>query len=59
MTLSIEYREVFGRVLVYPRCKKSEVLASLMGKKTFSKKEIETIKNELNIKFKVLPTNIT
>ena len=56
MKLLIKQKSVYGRELVYPFCKQSQLLAQLLNVKTFSEFHIGKLK-ALNYEFETV-TNI-
>lgn len=57
MKLSIQVKSVYGRDLVYPRCKQSQLLAQLLNVKTFSEFHIGKLK-ALNYEFETVTNTI-
>jgi len=45
--LLVEVKKIYGVDRVYPACNKSLALSKLIGKKTFSKQEVNIIREEL------------
>ena len=45
--LLVEVKKIYGVDRVYPACSKSIALSKLIGKKTFSKQEVNIIREEL------------
>ena len=45
--LLVEVKKIYGVDRVYPACSKSLALSKLIGKKTFSKQEVNIIREEL------------
>ena len=45
--LLVEVKKIYGVDRVYPACSKSLALSKLIGKKTFSKQEVNIISEEL------------
>lgn len=44
MNLTVKIKNVYGNEMIYPTCEKGLLLASLMGKKTFSNQDVLTLK---------------
>ena len=45
--LLVEIKKVYGVDRIYPACSKSLALSKLIGKKTFSRQEVNLIKDDL------------
>ena len=50
--LLVEIKKVYGVDRIYPACSKSLALTKLIGKKTFSRQEVNLIKDDLGYTFK-------
>ena len=50
--LTVEIKKVYGVNRIYPACSKSLALSKLIGKKTFSRQEVNLIKDDLGYTFK-------
>jgi len=50
--LTVEIKKVYGVDRIYPACSKSLALSKLIGKKTFSRQEVNLIKDDLGYTFK-------
>ena len=50
--LTVEIKKVYGVDRIYPACSKSLALTKLIGKKTFSRQEVNLIKDDLGYTFK-------
>tara|TARA_R110002049_G_C8708325_1_gene523690 strand:+ start:132 stop:305 length:174 start_codon:yes stop_codon:yes gene_type:complete len=57
MKLSIQVKSVYGRELVYPFCKQSQLLAQLLNVKTFSEFHIGKLK-ALHYEFETVTNTI-
>lgn len=44
MELTVKIKNVYGNETIYPICEKGELLASFKGQKTFTRKDIEALK---------------
>ena len=44
MKIKVEIKTVYGKQLIYPRCKNASAFARLTGKKTFSLDNVDEIK---------------
>ena len=44
MELTVEIKNVYGNETIYPVCEKGQLLASFKGQKTFTRKDIDTLK---------------
>lgn len=53
MQVIIKEKSVYGRILLYPACKKSELIVKLTGKKTFERKHLKILK-ELSYEVKLI-----
>lgn len=45
MKVTVSIKNVYGNELIYPVCESAKKFASLVGKKTFSNKDIDLIKS--------------
>lgn len=43
-SIKVKEKSVYGNVLIYPACDKSNIFAGLIGKKTFTTRELDLIK---------------
>lgn len=43
--IKVTIKTVYGNILIYPACEKSEILAALTRKKTFDSRDLEMIKH--------------
>ena len=50
--LTVEIKKVYGVDRIYPACSKLLALTKLIGKKTFSRQEVNLIKDDLGYTFK-------
>ena len=50
--LTVEIKKVYGVDRIYPACSKSLALSKLIGRKTFSRQEVNLIKDDLGYTFK-------
>lgn len=53
MTCLVEIRIVYGRELIYPANDTAETLLKLIGRKTFSREELDLIKSQLGFSIEV------
>jgi len=44
MNITVSIKNVYGNEMIYPVCDRSKLFVDLIGKKTFSKRDIELIK---------------
>lgn len=44
LIISVEYKDVYGRQLIYPVCAKAKTLCALLGSKTLPESSLEHIK---------------
>lgn len=44
MELKVKIKTVYGNETIYPTCEKGELLASFKGQKTFTRKDVDTLK---------------
>ena len=44
-TLDFKEKSIYGRVLIYPNCKKSNILSKLLGGKTFTSLQLSLIES--------------
>ena len=58
LTLVVKKRNSYGRELVYPVCEHAQLFCKLLGTKTFTKEQIQQIK-DLNIDFLIDPNELT
>lgn len=55
--LTVQIRDVYGNTLVYPDCVKSRLLSKLIGRKTFTPKDIEILE-QLDYEFTAARQNV-
>ena len=59
MDITVKIKNVYGVDLIYPVCDKALLLSKLIGKKTFSASDIDTIKKlGFSVKLLALEYNV-
>lgn len=53
MNITVDIKNVYGNELIYPVCEKAQILARLIGAKTFTSSKVRTLK-ELGYSFEVV-----
>lgn len=54
MQITVKFREVYGRILIYPVCAKASLFAGLIGQKTFVASQLDAI---ADLGFRIVDTN--
>lgn len=55
-SITVKEKSVYGNVLIYPACDKANIFAGLLGKKTFTIRELDLIK-ALGFEIKLIALN--
>ena len=58
MRVKLEMKLIYGRILYFPKCHKSKLIAEWFDKKTLSQVDVETLK-KLDFEVEVISKNYT
>lgn len=57
MTLKLQVKQVYGKVRIYPMNPAAEKLLGIMGRKTFTEEEVQTLK-EIGFTLEWVPVSV-